>query len=148
MIEIFTDGSCRMNPGPGGWGAVVIKDGKVINAFSAQEVQTTNNRMEMTAILWALATYGDVNPIVHSDSAYAVNTFNTWMWNWKKNGWVRPKGKPVENLDLVQKYDNLISKGYKIELRKVAGHTGIKWNEIADALATGRMKVEEVLKLD
>lgn len=147
MIEIFTDGSCRMNPGPGGWGAVVIKDGKVINAFSAQEVQTTNNRMEMTAILWALAAYGDLNPIVYSDSAYAVNTFNTWMWNWKKNGWVRPKGKPVENLDLVQKYDHLVSKGYKIELRKVAGHAGVKWNEIADALATGQMQVEEVLNL-
>lgn len=148
MIEIFTDGSCRMNPGPGGWGAVVTKDDKVINAFSAQEVQTTNNRMEMSAILWALAAYGDVNPVVYSDSAYAVNTFNTWMWNWKKNGWVRPKGKPVENLDLVQKYDNLVSKGYKIELRKVAGHSGIRYNEIADALAAGRMKVEEVLKLD
>lgn len=147
MIEIFTDGSCRMNPGPGGWGAVVIKDGKVINAFAAREDQTTNNRMEMSAILWALAAYGDMNPIVHSDSAYAVNTFNTWMWNWKKNGWVRPKGKPVENLDLVQKYDNLVSKGYKIELRKVAGHAGVKWNEIADALATGQMQVEEVLNL-
>ena len=148
MIEIFTDGSCRMNPGPGGWGAVVTKDDKVINAFAARENQTTNNRMEMSAILWALAAYGDVNPVVYSDSAYAVNTFNTWMWNWKKNGWVRPKGKPVENLDLVQKYDNLVSKGYKIKLRKVAGHSGIRYNEIADALAAGRMKVEEVLKLD
>lgn len=148
MFEIWVDGSCRMNPGPGGWGAVVTKDDKVINAFAAREDQTTNNRMEMSAILWALAAYGDVNPVVYSDSAYAVNTFNTWMWNWKKNGWIRPKGKPVENLDLVQKYDNLVSKGYKIELRKVAGHSGIRYNEIADALATGQMQVEEVLNLD
>ena len=136
-----------MNPGPGGWGAVVTRDDKVINAFAARENQTTNNRMEMSAILWALAAYGDMNPVVYSDSAYAVNTFNTWMWNWKKNGWVRSKGKSVENLDLVQKYDNLVSKGYKIELRKVAGHAGVKWNEIADALATGQMQVEEVLNL-
>ena len=147
MFEIWVDGSCRMNPGPGGWGAVVTRDDKVINAFAARENQTTNNRMEMSAILWALAAYGDLNPVVYSDSAYAVNTFNTWMWNWKKNGWVRPKGNPVENLDLVQKYDNLVSKGYKIKLRKVAGHAGVKWNEIADALATGQMQVEEVLNL-
>lgn len=147
MFEIWVDGSCRMNPGPGGWGAVVTKDDKVINAFAAREDQTTNNRMEMSAILWALAAYGDVNPVVYSDSAYAVNTFNTWMWNWKKNGWIRPKGKPVENLDLVQKYDNLVSKGYKIELRKVPGHAGVQWNEVADALATGRMTIEEALKL-
>lgn len=146
MIEIFTDGSCRMNPGPGGWGAVVTQDNKVIHAFAARENQTTNNRMEMSAILWALAAYGDLNPVVYSDSAYAVNTFNTWMWNWKRNGWVRPKGKPVENLDLVQKYDNLVSKGYKIELRKVAGHAGVVGNTIADWLATGKITSKEVLQ--
>ena len=145
MITCYVDGSCRGNPGPGGFGVVVLEDEKVINVFSMKEDQTTNNRMEMSAILWVLAAYGDLNPIVYSDSAYAVNTFNTWMWNWKRNGWKRSKNKPVENLDLVQKYDSLISKGYKIELRKVAGHTGIKWNEIADALATGRMTIKEII---
>lgn len=145
MITCYVDGSCKGNPGPGGFGVVVLEDEKVINAFSMQEVQTTNNRMEMSAILWALAAYGDLNPIVYSDSAYAVNTFNTWMWNWKSNGWKRPKNKPVENLDLVQKYDNLISKGYKIDLRKVTGHSGVQWNEVADALATGRMTIKEII---
>ena len=147
MIEVYVDGSCRGNPGPGGWGAVVIEDGKIINAYSMRDGLTTNNRMEMTAILWATAGYGDLNPVVYSDSAYAVNTFNTWMWNWKNNGWRRARNQPIENLDLVQKYDNLIRQGYRIDLRKVAGHSGVKWNEIADQLATGAITSEEAMKL-
>lgn len=104
--------------------------------------------MEMTAILWALETYGklDILPIVWSDSAYCVNTFNTWMWSWKNNGWRRSKNQPVENLDLVQKYDSLISQNYRIDLRKIAGHSGLKYNELADALATGKVTPEEVIK--
>ena len=147
MIEVYVDGSCSGNPGPGGWGAVVVEDGKIIDAYSMRDNQTTNNRMEMTAILWATAGYGDLNPVVYSDSAYAVNTFNTWMWSWKKNGWKRAKNQPVENLDLVQKYDSLINRGHRIDLRKVAGHSGVKYNEIADGLATGRIKPEEVINL-
>lgn len=150
MIEIYTDGSCSGNPGPGGWGAVVVEDGTVIFAESDRSPHTTNNEMEMTAIVWALWTYGklDILPIVWSDSAYAVNTFNTWMWNWKNNGWVRGKNESIKNLELVKKYDDLISKGYRIDLRKVAGHSGVKYNEIADGLATGRLKPEEVIKFD
>lgn len=147
MIEVYVDGSCRGNPGPGGWGAVVVENGKIINAYSMRDGYTTNNRMEMSAILWAAAGYGDLNPVVYSDSAYAVNTFNTWMWNWKNNGWRRAMNQPIENLDLVRKYDELIQKGYRIDLRKVAGHSGVKYNEIADGLATGRIKPEEVMKL-
>lgn len=147
MIEIYVDGSCRGNPGPGGWGAVVVENEKIISAHSMKDGWTTNNRMEMSAILWATAGYGDLNPIVYSDSAYAVNTFNTWMWNWKNNGWRRAMNQPIENLDLVRKYDELIQKGYKIDLRKVAGHSGVKYNEVADGLATGRLKPEEVMKL-
>lgn len=148
MIEVWTDGSCRGNPGPGGWGAVVVEDNNIIYCTSEQLPQTTNNRMEMTAILWALETYGklDILPIVWSDSAYCVNTFNTWMWSWKNNGWRRSKNQPVENLDLVQKYDSLISQNYRIDLRKIAGHSGLKYNELADALATGKVTPEEVIK--
>lgn len=149
MIEIWTDGSCSGNPGPGGWGAVVVEDGIVVNATSERSPQTTNNRMEMSAILWALENYGKESPlaIVWSDSAYCVNTFNTWMWSWKKNGWKRAKNQPIENLDLVQKYDSLINQGHRIDLRKVAGHSGVKYNEVADGLATGRLNPEEVMKL-
>ena len=103
--------------------------------------------MEMTAIIWALEHYGNVSgTIVYSDSNYCVNTFNTWMWGWKNNGWKRPKNQPVENLDLVKQYDALIQRGNRIILQKVPGHSGIKYNEIADGLATGRLTPEEVLK--
>ena len=148
MIEIYTDGSCSKNPGPGGWGAVVVEDDSVIFAESNRSPHTTNNEMEMTAIIWALWSYGklDILPIVWSDSAYCVNTFNTWMWNWKNNGWTRGKGQPIKNLDLVKKYDNLIQNGYRIDLRKIAGHAGHKWNEIADSLAKGEKTVEEILQ--
>ena len=149
MIEIYTDGSCNGNPGPGGWGAVVVKDGIVVNAVSERSPQTTNNKEEMKAILWALDNYGKEAPlsIVWSDSAYCVNTFNTWMWNWKRNGWRRAKNQPVENLNLVKEYDMLTQEGHRIDLRKVAGHSGVKYNEIADGLATGRLKPEEVIEL-
>lgn len=156
MVTIFTDGSCHFNPGPGGFGIVVYEswDGvhwAIIDAYQEKEYNdTTNNRMEMKAILWALKNYGDKHlgniPIVYSDSAYCVNTFNDWMWKWKKNGWKRPKGKPVENLDLVMAYDKLITLGYKIDLRKVSGHTGEIGNELADSLATFKIKAEDIIE--
>lgn len=161
MLKIYTDGSCHFNPGPGGFGVVVYEswDGVhwvIIDAYQEKECNdTTNNRMEMKAILWALKNYGDghlgngcIIPTVYSDSAYCVNTFNDWIWKWKANGWKRPKGKPVENLDLVMAYDKLISMGYKMRLIKVSGHTGEEGNELADKLATGRIKVEDIIKED
>ena len=150
MIEIYTDGSCSGNPGPGGWAMVVVdtNSNKIIDIAYGHEDHTTNNRMEMKAILHVLTAYGNHVPpvIVHSDSAYAVNTFTQWMWIWKTQGWMRSGGKPVENLDLISIYDSLCSYGHRIDLRKVDGHKGIKWNEIADGLATGRLKEEDVIK--
>lgn len=104
--------------------------------------------MEMKAIIWALENYGspedriiiDSIPIVYSDSAYCVNSFTNWIKGWKANGWTRAKGKKLENLDLIKRYDELICQGYKIDLKKIAGHAGNKWNEMADGLATGRIK--------
>ena len=150
MIECFTDGSCRGNPGPGGWGAIVLKDGKPIFAKRDTSLMTTNNRMEMSAILWAVENcFGieDQIPTIYSDSSYCVNTFTDWMWKWKANGWERSKGKPIENFDLVKKFDELVDDGFLAYIKKVPGHSGIKWNEIADRLATGTITPEEVMRI-
>lgn len=166
MTVIYTDGSARGNgkaDAKGGFGVVVCQawgdEGEEnfvpIKFYQEEEDGTTNNRMEMKAILWALENYGkppegkesqwsSLMPIVYSDSSYAVNTFTAWIHGWKRNGWVRPHNKPVENLDLVKKWDELTSQGYRIELCHCAGHTGNKWNELADGLATGRIKVNEL----
>lgn len=151
MLEIYTDGACSGNPGPGGWGAVVLKDGKPFYAKRETSLATTNNRMEMSAILWAIENGSGIEdqiPTIYSDSSYCVNTFNDWIWKWKKNGWKRSKGKPVENLDLVKKYDELVQEGFMAFIKKVPGHSGVQWNEIADQLATGQITPEEVMKLE
>lgn len=140
MIIIYTDGSCSRNPGPGGFGVVITDNNNIIAQYQERTDSTTNNREEMKAIIWALENYGrglNYPPIVYSDSMYCVNTFNTWMKSWKANGWKRAKGKQVENLDLVKKYDKLIEEGYQIDLRYIKGHAGHEFNELADKLATG-----------
>lgn len=152
MIVIYTDGSCKGNPGPGGFGVVVCEcdwgdtpeNFKIINAYQEQSSQTTNNREEMKAIIWAVENYGITDLTIYSDSAYSVNTFTKWMPGWKNNGWKRPRNQPVENLDLVQKYD-FLSQLYKFNLIKVPGHKGIFHNELADQLATGKITVAEVM---
>lgn len=155
MITVYVDGSCKGNPGPGGFGVIVIEDNKIINAHYEQESITTNNRMEMKAIIWALENYGSQIikegtpleiPVVYSDSAYCVNSFTNWIHGWKANGWTRAKGKKLENLDLIQRYDELTSMGYAIDLRKIAGHAGNVWNELADKLATGKLTTEQAIE--
>lgn len=149
MITLFTDGACSGNPGPGGFGVVVVEEENPINSYQEFSDQTTNNREEMKAIIWALENYGSPAnraalgfiPIVYSDSAYCVNSFTNWIKGWKANGWTRAKGKKLENLDLIKRYDELTCQGYKIDLKKIAGHAGNKWNEMADGLATGRIKI-------
>lgn len=100
----------------------------------------------MKAILYCLVNYGNKGyPLtVYSDSAYAINTFSSWMYNWKANGWLKSDNKIPENLDLVQAFDNLVNQGYDINLIKVKGHHGIYWNELADDLAVGRKDAEKV----
>ena len=152
MIHIFVDGSCKGNPGPGGFGVVICqgewgdnpKDYKIINAYQERCSQTTNNREEMKAIIWTVENCGEADPIIYSDSAYCVNTFSKWMYGWRDNGWKRPKNQPVENLDLVQKYYAL-SQTHNITLMKVPGHSGVLYNELADQLATGKITTEEVM---
>ena len=150
-MTIYTDGSCLGNPGPGGFGVIVVDDnGIVIAAYTEREPKTTNNRMEMSAIIYALENYGAKDgdffaPIVYSDSAYCVNSFTSWIKGWKANGWTRAGGKKLENLDLIKIYD-MLRQDYKIDLRKIKGHDGELYNELADALATERMTKEEILR--
>lgn len=149
-MTIYTDGSCQGNPGPGGFGVVVVENDVVIEAYSYRCEKTTNNREEMKAIIYALENYGATDgdffcPIVYSDSSYCVNSFTSWIDGWKARGWTRAGNKKLENLDLIQIYDSL-RKDYKIDLRKIKGHDGELYNELADALATGRMSPEEVLR--
>lgn len=156
-MVIYTDGACSGNgkaQNNGGFGVIVIENDKVINAYGKKSENTTNNREELKAILWAMLQYGqktqgewDLIPIVYSDSAYCVNTFNEWMFNWAKKGWIKSDKKIPENLDLIQAYYDWFNKGYKIDLRKVKGHAGNQWNELADKLATGAMTAEEVMEI-
>lgn len=139
---IYTDGACSKNGSAdaiGGFGVIVLDDDEnLITTYSKQNLNTTNNREELRAILWALLNYGNrlsTPPIVYSDSAYAVNTYNSWMWSWEKRGWLKSDNKEPENLDLVQCYFDLWQKGYRIDLRHCRGHKGVHWNEQADKLA-------------
>ena len=157
MIEFYTDGSCTGNGkdvNEGGFGIVAVKDGKCIDAYAKRSFNTTNNREELRAILRVMLTEGvkpgdefmPYIPIVYSDSAYCVNTFNDWMFRWANNNWIKSDGKTPENLDLIQAYYDQYMKGYRIDLRKVKGHAGNKWNEIADLLATGKVSPEEAIR--
>ena len=146
---IYTDGSAHPNPGPGGFGVVVLDNNENLwYTYSKQFAgKVTNNEMELKAILYAFLNHGvkeenDWNnniPIVYSDSNYCVQTFNDWMFKWARNNWIKSDKKIPENLDLIQAYYEWYQKGYRIDLRKVKGHAGQKWNEMADGLATGKV---------
>lgn len=146
----YTDGSAHPNPGPGGYGIVGVEDEKVTFVRSQQyKGPVTNNEMELKAILYVMLNYGEKcddwgqPPIVYSDSAYCVNTFNEWMFNWAKRGWIKSDKQKPENLDLIQAYYDWYKEGYRIDLRKIKGHNGHEWNELADQLATGYISEEE-----
>ena len=141
---IYVDGSCRANgtpDAPGGFGVVAIDDDKVFT-YAHQEVGTTNNRQEMKAILYALLNFGEKEfaPTVYTDSIYAYTTFTNWMYIWAMRGWKKGDNKTPENLDLIQAYYEYEREGYHINLKKIKGHSGDKWNDMADALATGKLK--------
>lgn len=132
---IFTDGSCDPNPGAGGWAFVHVESGEIVGQGSDGERLTTNNRMEMTAIVEALRSLPvTAKATVYSDSQLCVKTLNEWAKSWKANGWKKKTGE-VKNLDLVMEaYDLFVArKGVKIEWIKA--HDGTRWNEYVDALA-------------
>lgn len=149
-MTFYTDGSAHPNPGPGGYGVVGVEDEKVVFARGQQyKGPVTNNEMELKAILYVMLNYGvkcddwGQPPIVYSDSAYCVNTFNEWMFNWARKGWIKSDKQRPENLDLIQTYYDWYKEGYRIDLRKIKGHAGHEWNELADQLATGYISEEE-----
>ena len=135
VVDVYTDGSCSGNPGPGGWAAVIIF-GNIEKEISGGDVLTTNNRMEMIAAIEALKQLKKPCRVrLHSDSAYLVNAFtNGWIESWKKNGWKNSTPQTVSNIDLWQQLD-VLSEQHDIEWIKVKGHSGHKYNERCDALA-------------
>ena len=134
MVEIYTDGACKGNPGVGGWGAILRFGGKEKELFGG-EVNTTNNRMEMTAVIEALKTLSrSCDAVVFTDSSYVQKGISEWIHGWKRNGWKTADKKPVKNADLWQTLDTLAA-GHKIEWRWIRGHAGHPENERADALA-------------
>lgn len=149
-INIYTDGACKGNPGPGGYGLAAFIDSCCINFFSCTEEDTTNNRQELKAIItaleWAETIYSDKKVCIYSDSAYCVNMINSWIHTWAKNNWKNSKKQIVENLDLVQTIYNYINKDFfncQVEIIKISGHSGNPYNEFVDALATQNDKKKE-----
>lgn len=133
-IEIFTDGACKGNPGPGGWG-VLLRLGEHQKTLYGGELQTTNNRMELTAAIEGLAALKKpAKVILTTDSEYVMKGIREWLPNWKKRGWKTAAKQPVKNADLWQKLDALASL-HEIEWRWVRGHSGHPENELADELA-------------
>lgn len=133
-IEIYTDGACRGNPGPGGWGVLLIA-GKHRKTLCGGAPETTNNRMELTAAIEALNTLERPSRVIlHTDSRYVMDGINDWMPNWKKRGWKTAARKPVKNQDLWQALDDAVGR-HDIDWRWVKGHTGNAGNEMADELA-------------
>lgn len=133
-IEIYTDGACRGNPGPGGWGALLIA-GKHEKTLHGGEQDTTNNRMELTAAIKALNALKSRSKVtLYTDSKYVMDGINDWMPNWKKRGWKTAARKPVKNKDLWQALDEAVGR-HEIEWRWVRGHDGNPGNEMADELA-------------
>ena len=136
IITIYTDGGCHGNPGPGGWGAVVIADGKA-SELSGGEDMTTNNRMELTAAIQALsyakANYEGCGIKVFIDSQYVKNGITQWIKNWKVKGWKTANKKPVLNQDLWRELDAL-NESLSVEWTWVKGHAGVEYNEICDSL--------------
>jgi len=133
---VFTDGSCEGNPGPGGWGMVWVEDGHIVAEESGIEAHTTNNRMELTALIAALEMLPeDAEATVYSDSQLCVKTINEWAAGWEQRGWRRKSG-PIANLELVQKLWRLVGDHPRVKLQWIRAHDGSRWNEYADALAT------------
>jgi ribonuclease HI len=135
-VVIYTDGACKGNPGPGGWG-VLLRSGDTIKELFGGELDTTNNRMEMTAVIEALAALKRPCAVtLHIDSQYVLKGITEWIHGWKARGWRTAAKAPVKNVDLWQRLDALlVSGGHTIDWRWVRGHNGDPGNERADMLA-------------
>ena len=133
-VDIYTDGACSGNPGPGGWGAILQARGRE-RELCGGEALTTNNRMELTAVIRALgALKRPVRARVHTDSQYVQKGISEWIHGWKKRGWVTTERQPVKNVDLWQQLDSLAAR-HQVEWHWIRGHAGHAQNERADGLA-------------
>ena len=142
-VEIFTDGACSGNPGAGGWGAILIYKG-IEKEISGGEKQTTNNQMEISAVINGLKILKEACSVkIYSDSAYTVNAFNEgWIYGWMKNGWKKADNKPVANVALWQELLSL-TKIHDVTFIKVKGHADNEYNNRCDALARAAISALE-----
>lgn len=142
-VYLFTDGACKGNPGTGGWG-VLLRYGTHEKELFGGEAQTTNNRMELTAVLSGLKTLNrPCDVVICTDSQYVKNGMESWIHNWKKNGWKTAGRQPVKNADLWQQLDEQVAR-HRVRWQWVKGHAGHAENERADALAN--RGVEQALR--
>jgi len=142
IVEIFTDGACKGNPGPGGWGALLRYQGKEKTLFGG-DLDTTNNRMEMMAVIEALRSLKRPCTIkLTTDSVYVKNGITSWITGWKQKNWKTAARKPVKNVDLWKQLDEEVAR-HEVEWHWVKGHSGHRENEIADQLAN--QGVDQVL---
>ena len=140
-VVIYTDGACRGNPGPGGWGVVLRYQGN-LKTLKGFDPETTNNRMELTAVIEGLRTLTRSCDIeLHTDSKYVMQGVNEWLSNWKRNGWKTAAKKPVKNIDLWQQLDDEVAR-HEIDWNWLKGHSGIEDNEFADQLANAAIDAE------
>ena len=141
LIEIYTDGACKGNPGPGGWGVLLKSEGTEKELFGG-ETLTTNNRMELMAVIQALkALKRPCQVVLHLDSQYVLKGITEWLTGWKAKGWKTASKQPVKNVDLWQQLDAAVSlSGHAIDWRWVKGHNGDAGNERADELANQGVK--------
>ena len=133
-VEIYTDGACRGNPGPGGWGASLRYSGQQKDLYGS-EPDTTNNRMELMAVIQALESLKRPCTVkIYTDSKYVLDGMTKWLPNWKKKGWKTAAKKPVKNVELWQRLDSAVQE-YDVTWQWVKGHAGDEGNECADSLA-------------
>jgi len=139
---VFTDGAAEPNPGAGGWGAVYVVNNQIVGELWGHEPYTTNNRMELSALINGCALVPEgTKAVLYTDSQLCVSTINEWAKGWEARGWKR-KGGEIKNLELVQELYKICKRRPELELRWIAAHSGNRWNEYADALATAyRRKV-------
>ena len=143
-VVIYTDGACKGNPGPGGWGALLEYDGRRKELFGG-EPHTTNNRMELVAVIRALeALTRESDVAIYTDSQYVKNGIEAWIHGWKRNGWKTSDRKPVKNEDLWRELDELASR-HRISWHWVRGHDDNPGNERADALANQGVTLESAV---
>ena len=139
---VFTDGACSGNPGPGGWGMVWVRDDQVLEQRYGHDGQTTNNRMELAALIAAYEVLPeDARESIYSDSQLCVKTINEWAAGWQRRGWRRKSGE-IANLELVKLAYALALRHPNVELHWIKAHDGSRWNEYADALATAYLRNE------